>query len=173
MARDAHRLAAARAAEIAVFAVGQARPEILEGAVFALAAVNVPREQTEDREAEHGVDQQRERRPDAERIERASAEKDRQQIVEQTQTDCAAQQKQIKIVGAVTPVHEAAHGLGQASKHNHHLILIIAILDGFTSDCGQSLRIIYVFIKEPLNQSAAALSGSFVPAYRFENLGNL
>ena len=25
-------------------------------------------------------------------------------------------------------------------------------------------------LKEPLNQSAAALSGSFVPAYRFENL---
>ena len=24
--------------------------------------------------------------------------------------------------------------------------------------------------KEPLNQSAAALSGSFIPAYRFENL---
>ena len=27
--------------------------------------------------------------------------------------------------------------------------------------------------KEPLNQSAAALGGSFVPAYRFENHGNL
>ena len=26
------------------------------------------------------------------------------------------------------------------------------------------------FPKEPLNQSAAALSGSFAPAYRFENL---
>ena len=27
-----------------------------------------------------------------------------------------------------------------------------------------------IYAKEPLNQSAAALSGSFVPAYRFENL---
>ena len=43
-AGNADGLLAFRAAEIAVFAVGQARPEILEGAVFALAAVNVPRE---------------------------------------------------------------------------------------------------------------------------------
>ena len=27
--------------------------------------------------------------------------------------------------------------------------------------------------KEPLNKSSAALSGSFAPTYRFENLGNL
>jgi hypothetical protein len=33
-----------------------------------------------------------------------------------------------------------------------------------------SARGCYNKIKEPLNQLAAALSGSFVPAYRFENL---
>ena len=29
---------------------------------------------------------------------------------------------------------------------------------------------LYTIVREPLNQSATALSGSFVPAYRFENL---
>ena len=144
-AGNADGLLAFRAAEIAVFPVGQARPKLTEFAILLLTRIDVAREHPKNSEAEQSEHQQIEDRVQNSDVYKGISENQRQKRIGKADRNRCNQEYNIALVGTVAPVHKFADGFTEASEHIYHLRIIINLLLIFTRATGKNLRFVYEF----------------------------